>query len=129
MKKLLFISASTLLVIVSSCNKEPGEGGTSTIEGKVWVVDKNNDGVVTGEYYAMDEDVFIAYGDDQTYSDNFNTSYDGSYRFDNLTIGMYTVFAYSDCDTCASGMSAIKETVEITENKQLITVPDLVIVR
>lgn len=129
MNKLLFITVCSLLLTTYGCNKEPGEGGTSTIEGKVWVIDKNNDGVITGEYYAMDEDVFIAYGDDQTYSDNFNTSYDGSYRFDNLTPGFYAVFSYSDCDTCASGVSAIKETVEITENKQLITVPDLVIIR
>lgn len=129
MKNLLIVTLSCLVLTAVSCNKEPGEGGTSTIEGKVWVVDKNNDGEITDEYYAMDEEVFIAYGEDQTYSDNFNTSYDGSYRFDHLTPGMYTVFAYSDCDTCSGEMEAVIQTVEITDKKQVVVVPDLTVIR
>ena len=129
MKNLLFFAFSAIILMTAACNKEPGEGGTSTIEGKIWVVDKNNDGEITGEYYGMDEDVYITYGDDQTYSNDFSTSFDGSYRFNYLTPGLYTIFAYSDCDTCDGGMEAVKQTVEITEKKQVIVVPDITVIR
>lgn len=120
----LFVIAITLI----ACNKTAGEGGTSSIEGKVWVIDLNAVGDTINEYYAMDQDVYIIYGDsDSTYNDKFATSYDGSYVFNNLTIGKYTVFAYSKCDACPSGQKAISKTIEITEKKQLITIEDLVI--
>lgn len=112
----------------SSCNKTAGEGGTSSIQGKVWVINLNASGEIVGEYYAMDQDVFIIYGDsDATYDDKFATSYNGSYVFNNLVEGKYTLFVYSKCDTCQSGQEVFTKTVEITEKKQLITVDDLII--
>jgi hypothetical protein len=120
---LLFIALA-----IASCNKTAGEGGTSSVQGKIWVIDLNAAGEIVGEYYAMDEDVFIIYGDsDATYNDKFATSYDGSYVFNNLVEGKYTLFVYSKCETCPSGQEVLTKTVEITEKKQLITVDDLII--
>lgn len=116
MKKYIF----TLMVssLLFACNKEAGEGGTSSIEGKVFVNDINGSGELQAQFFGQDEDVFIIYGNtDQTYDENMSTSLDGSFRFDNLTVGEYTIFAYSRCDTCASGTEAIKKTVEISEKK------------
>lgn len=128
MKSLFLFTSLLTATLFMSCNKEVGEGGTSSITGKVWVVNTNNSGAVVGEYYGMDYDVFIIYGENNsTYSDKFSTSYDGSYAFHYLTPGKYTLFAYSKCDTCASGQDVIKKTVEITEKKQEITVEDLII--
>lgn len=130
MKSVIALSTLSIFLIIIGCNKEPGEGGTSSITGKVWVVDLNGSGDTTAQYYAMDEDVYIIYGDQtQTYSDNFNTSLDGSYRFDYLTPGKYTVFAYSDCETCPGGQDVSSKTVEITDKKQVIEVEDLVIIK
>lgn len=120
----------TLIIIttLTSCNKTEGGGGTSSIEGKVYVINLNAAGDTVGEYYAMDQDVFIIYGESNaTYDDKFATSYDGSFVFNNLRIGKYTLFSYSKCDACPSGQEVISKTVEITENKQLISVEDLII--
>jgi len=113
-----------------ACNKVEGQGGTSTIKGKVLIVDLNGSGdTVQPPYYALDQDVYILYGDaDETYDDDFATSYDGSYEFNNLTKGQYTVFAYSKCETCGGGVEVIKKTVEISSNKQVVEVVDLVII-
>lgn len=123
----LFTSLLTLALFVS-CNKEAGEGGTASITGKVLVIDLNNSGAVNGQYYGMDYDVFIVYGENNnTYSDKFSTSFDGSYAFNYLTPGKYTLFAYSKCDTCLGGQEVIKKSVEITDKKQKLVVDDLVI--
>ena len=129
----------TLLLLIPfisllSCNKgEAGEGGTSSIQGKVYQFDLDGTGtIIIDEYYVTDEDVYIIYGDeDQTYNDKFATSLDGSYRFSNLAKGQYTLFAYSRCDSCITetenGIEAVKLVVEITDNKTVYTQPDLII--
>jgi hypothetical protein len=119
-----------LLTLAVSCNKEPGRGGTSSITGKVYVYDINGIGDTIGGYYAMDEDVYIIYGDkDLTYDDKFACSYDGSYRFDYLTPGTYTLFAYSRCDTCDDGTQAVFKTVQIQEKKTVYELTDLNILK
>ncbi len=125
------ILLATLIAVFAfaACNKTSGEGGTSTISGKVYVVDLNGTGDTVEQYYAPDVDVYVIYGDeDQTYDNDFATSLDGSYRFDYLTPGTYTVFAYSKCDGCAGGVEAIQKTVEISTGKQAVEVEDLIII-
>lgn len=110
----------------SSCTKPEGEGGTSTIQGKVYAFDYNGSGVLQSEFYAPDEDVFIIYGTEDNYhDDSYKTSFDGSFRFQHLRPGTYTVFVYSDCVSCESGIEAISQEVEITGNNQDIILDDL----
>jgi hypothetical protein len=114
------------LLPFSSCTKPEGEGGTSTIQGKVYAFDYNGSGILQDEFYAPDEDVFIIYGDeDNFYDDSYKTSFDGSFRFQYLRPGTYTVFVYSDCISCPSGTEAISQTVEITGNNEDIILDDL----
>lgn len=116
------------VLVVGSCEKSAGKGGTSSISGRVQVLDVNGLGQVQDEYWGMDEDVFIVYGDaDMAYDDKVSCSYDGSYRFDYLTPGVYTLFSYSDCDTCNDGKMVVKTAVEILENKTEYTAPNIVI--
>ena len=44
------------------------------------------------------EDVFIIYSDDETaiYDDKFETDYNGTYRFEFLRKGDYTLYTYAD---------------------------------
>ena len=122
MKIVLGLIVAVGLVAVS-CNKEAGEGGTSSITGSILVNDFNGAGVFVESYPGQDEDVYIIYGtEDQTYDDNFSTSHDGTFRFDYLTPGDYTIFVYSRCDTCAGGQEAIKRTINIADNKTEYTV-------
>lgn len=114
-------------MLLSSCKKEEGVGGTSSITGKVYVKEYSSAGNLLAEYYGEEERVYIIYGDGTTYDDDFRTSYDGSYKFHYLNKGTYKVFCYSRCDTCASGNQAVIKEVEITSNNSTIEVEDIII--
>lgn len=130
MRLILFLSILTSISLLFACNKEAGRGGTSSITGKVHVYNINGIGDTLDDFDGMDEDVFIIYGDaDQTYDDKFACSYDGTYRFDYLTPGTYTVFAYSRCDTCDDGVQPVFKTIEITEKKTEYTIGTLNILK
>jgi hypothetical protein len=119
MKKfLLFV---TLGILISSCSKFEGEGGSSTIKGVIKEQRFNSLGNLISEYPIADQDVFIIYGNESTfYDDDIKTSYDGSFEFRYLKKGNYTVFVYEDCSTCPSGVKEVKIPVEITNNNQIV---------
>jgi hypothetical protein len=132
-----------LVILISSsflaCEKDAGEGGTSTIVGNVFVYryDVNQTSIVDTVVGAR-EDVYIIYGPyGGTYDDDFEASYDGSYRFSNLRKGKYTLFAYSRDTTglhqsfFPNGQNSlripVKVTIEITDNKSEVRAPDIII--
>ena len=132
MKKYFLLMAAIFLVAVSACKKGPGEGGTSTIRGKVLLLNYNgNFPVLDTSYYKADEDVYIIYGDGDTYNDHFKTSYNGSYEFKYLRKGTYKELVYSDDSTglSPSGKIPVIKTIDIDKNKETYDVPDLVIVK
>jgi len=116
--------------MMTACEKEEGVGGTSTITGKVMVREYNgNFTYKVGEYYAGDQDVYLIYGTDSVYSDKFTTSYDGTYRFEYLREGTYSVFAYS-LDSAAYPLDKLIEVmkeVTITGKDQVVVVEDIII--
>jgi hypothetical protein len=159
MKNTIYVFA---LIIFISCQKQEGEGGTSAIYGNLVTVEVQHFDIpgneridtITAPYFHADQDVFIIYGDnDNLYDDNYKTSYDGSFGFESLRKGTYTIFVYSDCESdtnglasiyqsdpeyanqlsstiwhpdCVSGNYAKKVEVEITENNQLINIDDII---
>lgn len=116
-----------LLCCLNACTQDEGVGGRALITGKVLVHDYNSSGILKGQYYAPDEDVFIVYGDNPVYNDDMKTHYDGTYRFEYLHKGHYTIYAYSECDTCASGLLPVFIETDITESNQVVELPDLII--
>jgi hypothetical protein len=122
--KFLFIAVFALSII--GCSKDAGEGGNSSIVGKVKTMEYSN-GWLEAEYYTPEARVYIMYGNSTIYDDDMRTHFDGSYQFDFLYPGNYTVYAYSDCDTCASGTEVNMTTVEITDKNQIVEVPDIII--
>ena len=109
------------LVSLSACKKAAGEGGTSTIKGKIWVEDWNNAFTIkNGEYAGYDEDVYILYGDAVSYSDKTKANYNGEFEFKYLRKGKYKIYVYSKDNTLQSksGDVAVIKEIEITENKQ-----------
>jgi hypothetical protein len=116
-----------LITVLASCKKGPGEGGTSTIKGKVFVQNFNGAGVLQSEFYIEEERVYLVFGDADFYGIDTRTSFDGTYEFPYLKKGSYTVFAYSNCDTCASGVMATKINAEITDNHKTYELPDIVL--
>lgn len=109
------------LLFIGACKKGPGEGGSSTIKGKVTAtyIDVFDNQY---SYPAEKEDVYIIYGDGDYYGDNVETDFNGNYEFKNLRKGDYTVYAYSDCDTCINKHQVAElKKVEITKNKSDVT--------
>lgn len=119
MKKLttiavIFVALSVLL----SCTKE-GEGGTGTIQGKVFKVlhDDDNFTLSADTMVAAKQDVFIVYGDDVIYGDDTETGDDGLYRFQYLMPGEYTVYAYSELPS--GEKVAVKQEVTLKRGETL----------
>ncbi|MBL4715859.1 MAG: hypothetical protein JKX95_04420 [Bacteroidia bacterium] len=125
MKSLNIIIVSIILVLASSCSKEPGEGGTSNITGNVYFNLYDHNDKFIEKQNAVDEQVFITYGDHTIFDDDTDTHQDGQYQFKFLRNGDYKVFAYEDCDTCDSGIKPVEIAVEITENKSTVSVSDI----
>ncbi|MFN5213378.1 MAG: hypothetical protein ACK5DY_02065 [Bacteroidota bacterium] len=126
--RLLLLLPLLLFVSLSSCRKTAGSGGNSKIQGRIKAIyyDVFNNAY---PYYAGKEDVYIIYGDEEYFGDDVETSYDGTYEFPFLRKGKYTIFAYSDCDTCVGGLKPEFIQVDITENNSVIKLDDLIITK
>jgi hypothetical protein len=133
MKRKLTLALFALsLIAFFACEEGPGEGGTSTIRGKVITREYNGDFTISrGEYPAAKEDVYIIYGEDFVYGDRFETSFDGAYEFNYLRPGSYMVFAYSKDSTnlITDERIAVVKEVEITKDNQIVEVPDIIILK
>lgn len=132
-KKKHSVSVFCLVVIIAlaSCKKPPGEGGFASITGKLYVRNyEETFTVLTSQYYAAGETVYIIYGDGQEVGNTVKTSYDGSFVFNFLRKGKYKVYALGK-DSTKPYQSVPKESlfeVEITEKKQKKVLDDLVII-
>lgn len=123
-KSFLILAVTALLL--SACNKGPGEGGTGTVQGFVKLVHHPDDDytLTPDTMIAAKTDVFIIYGDEAYFGDDAETNANGMYRFEYLRPGNYTIFAYS---TLPSGEKvAVSETVELRRGT-IANVPTLYI--
>ena len=128
MKKITrFLLALLVMVLVMpSCNKGPGEGGTGTVQGFVKLVHHSDDDftMTPDTMAAAKTDVFIVYGNEAYFGDDVETGSDGMYQFEYLLPGNYTVFSYS---TLPSGEKiAVSETVEL-QRGATVNVPTIYI--
>jgi len=117
-----FIKALSILTILllTNCTKSAGVGGKATIKGKVTVTNIKN-GIVKDKYDAQAHNIYIIYGDGNLYQDDFKTSLDGTFIFNDLNKGKYQLFTYSDCENCPKGQdSLIIIPLEINEKKQVL---------
>ncbi|MDR1544769.1 MAG: hypothetical protein LBS50_10280 [Prevotellaceae bacterium] len=106
MKTLKLPLCKTLLATVfciaalTSCNKEPGLGGTSSLEGVVYNIVHYDDNYsfATDTFTATKKDVYLIFGDKQSdyFGDDVETDLNGKYRFDYLRKGDYLIYAYSE---------------------------------
>jgi hypothetical protein len=135
MNKQQLIWIFLILLTVASCKKEAGDGGNSSIKGKITRelrVVLNNPTTAVGSFPAADEDVYIMYGDHVSPDDRVQTNYDGEYEFLYLRPGKYKVYAFSK-DTNAVAvpwdedhMTVLRE-LEITDGNQQVVADDMTI--
>ena len=100
-------------LLLTACNKGPGEGGTGTVRGYVKLVHHPDDDytLTPDTMAAAKTDVFIVYGDEPYFGNDVETNAEGMYQFEYLLPGAYTVFSYS---TLPSGEKvAVSETVNL----------------
>jgi hypothetical protein len=133
MKTSYFLLTICAMSFLSSCEKEAGDGGNSSIKGKVAKelrVVLNNPGTAVGTFPAADHDVYIIYGDHVSPDDRVQTNYDGEYEFLYLRPGNYKVYVFSK-DTNAVAvpwdeehMTVLQE-LEITDTEQQVVANDM----
>ena len=128
MNKTIFGAIIGSILMLLSCNKIEGQGGTSSIIGQLKVINVNNTGEIIAEYDGADEDIYIIYGaENTTYDDKMVTSYDGSFEFNYLVPGEYQIFAYSECDSCASGQDVKIINATISSKKEVVHIGEIII--
>jgi hypothetical protein len=89
---LFFILASASL----SCEKSEGLGGTGSIAGTVTEQFYNDDfSLLIYEQPAVDEEIYIVYGDKKELGDRIRTNHLGQFRFNYLYPGNYQVYFIS----------------------------------
>ena len=133
MRVALFLS---IVFFMTSCDKDPGEGGRSSINGEVYKIftfQNPNTGNWDTSYYQLDagKDVFIIYSDNQSeiYDDKFETDYNGRYHFEYLRNGNYTIYTYAD-STDVSNVRydyPVFRNIKITSSNSIMTAKDFVI--
>ena len=135
MKLQHFIWVIAALLAFSSCKKEAGDGGNSSIKGKITKelrVVLDNSGTAVGTFPAADEDVYIIYGDHVSPDDRVQSNYEGEYEFLYLRPGKYKVYAFSK-DTNAVAVPwdedhmTVLQKLEITEGNQQVIANDMTI--
>ena len=127
MSKFKIISSVFLLtILIYSCRKVEGPGGSVTIKGIV--VERNHVGNAVFEYPAADQDVYLIYGNENSfYDDDIKTSFNGSFEFRYLQKGDYQVFVYEENNAEPSGTSEILIPINASENNQIITLDTIYI--
>ena len=86
--------------VFSGCKIQEGPGGIAIIKGRVINRDWDYTNQIYGpEYPAKEKDIYLIYGDDDFYGDDLKTHYDGSFRFDFLRKGKYTLYTYTNDTT------------------------------
>ena len=129
------ITPFLLILLFTACKKDSGDGGNSSIRGKVTkeirlILDNPN--TLQHEVPAADVDMYIQYGDHTSPDDRIQTNYNGEFEFLQLRPGKYTIYCFSK-DTNAVAVNwdedhmPIVRNVEITDNKQVIEVDEMVV--
>ncbi len=112
--KILYL-ATLLIVTITACKKGPGEGGQTSIVGKVWeekYILSFHDS--TKDRWASEQDVYIIYGDEVSYGNRTRTGPDGVFEFKYLRKGSYSIYVYSDVST--SSKEAIIKQIDIPKS-------------
>ena len=123
-----------LLLGLFGCEKEPGEGGTSSIRGKVekeYRIVLSNAATYQYTVDAADEEIYIIYGDHVSPDDKVMTNFEGEFEFKNLRKGKYTIYVYSKDNSGLAGVDmermVVKQEIEISDKGEEIEASSMTI--
>ncbi len=123
----LILSSVFVILFLMACKKEPGKGGRATIKGVLFSKSVSNINSLAKP--ELEADVYIIYGNDNTYSDRVRTSGDGSFAFKFLQPGNYKLYAFGLDPAFPNGSSLIAfyKEVTVSSNRAVVEVKDFVI--
>ena len=135
MKPQTFIWIFASILTIVSCKKEAGDGGNSSVSGRILIerrINLDNYTSARDTVPAADQDVFIIYGDHVSPDDRVQSNYEGEYEFLYLRPGKYKVYAFSK-DTNAVAVPwdedhmTVLQKLEITDGNQQVVANDMTI--
>jgi len=113
-----------IILLLNNCKKTPGQGGNAQINGTYWV--RNYDPfftIVTGRYPAINQSVYLFFGDETSPGVSAKTNENGQFEFKYLRKGKYRVVAYSKQyqggSTAIPSEFAIETIVNLTKRKEI----------
>ncbi|MEX1188288.1 MAG: hypothetical protein WED33_03455 [Bacteroidia bacterium] len=89
----------------------------------------SNCSALIAEYYGVDEDVYLIYGDDPSYSERVRTGPDGVFWFPFLRKGEYTIYAISESCSVITGDTIAAQTITINDKNETVQLDDLKVIR
>ena len=118
------------VILFSACSKNPGVGGKASIYGVVNAIYVNEDSFDTIEVSGYpDTRVYIVYGDGNTQDDDTRTSPDGSFKFEFLNPGDYSIYTYSESLILPSELEEVSMQITVDKNQDDVKVPTLTVVK
>lgn len=128
MKPLLSFFA--LCAIFISCSKSPGVGGKSTVSGKLHAIYVDEGSFDTVEISAFpDQRVYIVYGDGSAPDDDVRTGPNGSFKFEYLNPGAYSVYTYSESLLAPSELDPVYKSVTVNKKQDDIDLGILYVIK
>ncbi|MBL7765712.1 MAG: hypothetical protein JNJ58_06455 [Chitinophagaceae bacterium] len=113
-----------ITIVFISCKKEAGFGGQGSIKGKVYAYDYSPSGTLNSQAYVGGVNVYIAVTGSGNILKQVDSDYQGNYTFEELREGKYTLWVYSDCDSCTDNKTPVVQTIDLSGNKDEKVLPD-----
>lgn len=118
-----------MVAILSACSKSAGVGGKATVGGYINAIYVDEDSFDTVEVSGFpDTRVYIVYGDGSTQDDDTRTSPDGSFKFEYLNPGDYTIYTYSESLLTPSELMEVSAEITVEKKQDDVDVPTLTVV-
>ncbi|MBK8498068.1 MAG: hypothetical protein IPL52_04445 [Flavobacteriales bacterium] len=127
--KAMLAALLALPILITSCNKEPGEGGRAEIRGVVYEQRYNSStGLPIGSAYPLaDYRVAIIYGNGDYADDDTRTGPTGEYRFPWLRKGDYRLYVISECNDYQNCTEGVYASVSINDRKDVVQADTLLV--
>jgi len=108
----VFLIGSFALLTTVSCEKREGFGGTGSISGSITEQFYNDDfSLLIHEKPAVDEEVFIVFGDDRGLGSRARTNHQGQFMFKYLYPGQYNIYFFSEDSASILGLDVERSRV------------------
>ena len=122
---------SLFSIAFTSCKKEAGTGGKTTLSGKLLgtYICEDDSSILAADIAVPDERIYISYDATGELDDDVRTAPDGTFKFEYLQPGKYSIITYSECMTCPTGKVEVVQEVEIAKKEDEVDLEPINITR